>query len=293
MKPLKIGVVGLGTVGVSVIRLLQDHQEILEKRTGRTLELVGVSARNKKKDRGVDLSAYQWFDDPEEILPHIDLLVELIGGSDGMAYDLVKAALSQGVSVATANKALIAHHGYELASLAEENDCDLMFEAAVAGAVPVVEAARQSLAANDIKAIDGILNGTCNYILTQMRETERDFDVVLKEAQDKGFAEADPTFDIDGIDTGHKIAILAAVAFGVRPDFCGVHMKGISSIKLSDIKVAEELGYRIKLIGHARRVEDAVIQTVEPCFVKIGNPFSAIENAYNAVFLIVITLKPR
>lgn len=284
MKPLRVGVVGLGTVGLSTVKLLENNADILSQRSGRGFEIVAVSARNKNADRGIDTSKYQWFDTPSDMIDHIDVLVELIGGADGIAYDLVKQALSNGVSVVTANKALIAHHGYELAQLAESNDCNLMFEAAVAAAIPVVEAARQSLAANNSKAIYGILNGTCNYILTQMRETERDFAEVLKEAQEKGYAEADPSFDIDGVDAGHKIAVLSAVTFGVQPNFSAVNLQGITQVTLDDMKFASQFGYRIKLIAAAKREGDAVLQVVEPCFVPEGQPFAAIENAYNAIF---------
>lgn len=283
MEPLKIAVVGLGTVGVSTLRLIRDNKDYIRNRSGRDIEVVAVSARRKGIDRGIDLGGYYWSDDPEETLDNVDVLVELIGGSDGMAYRLVTAALSKGVSVVTANKALIAHHGYELACLAEANACHFKFEASVAGAIPALQAVRQGLAANHVSAIHGIVNGTCNYILTQMRETGASFSEVLKDAQDKGFAEVDPTFDVDGVDAGHKISILAAIAFATKPDFSAVHMSGIRKISKEDNQFATDFGYKIKLIGSARVMDGRVLQTVEPCFVPVDHPFSVIEGANNAV----------
>lgn len=284
MTSLKIGVAGLGTVGISVLKILEDNKATIQNRAGSAIEVVGVTARNKNAKRPMDISAYTWFDDAQDMVAHCDVLVELIGGSDGIAYKLVKEALSKGVSVVTANKAMIAHHGLELATLAEENNCNLMFEAAVAGAVPIVNAIRHSFTSDKITGVHGILNGTSNYILTQMRETGRDFADVLKDAQDKGYAEADPTFDIEGVDAGHKVAILAALAFGTQPDFSGVHMTGISSLTEEDFHFAGELGFKIKLLGSAEMHDDRVLQIVEPCFIPDGSPFAAIEDAYNAVY---------
>lgn len=284
METLKIGIAGLGTVGAATLGLLEANKELIARRAGRAVEIAGISARNRSAKRSVDITPYPWFDNPADMLETCNVLVELIGGADGIAYKLVRAALAKGVHVVTANKALIAHHGLELAGLAEENKCSLMYEAAVAGAVPVVGSLRQSLSANAITAVHGILNGTCNYILTQMRETGRPFADVLKEAQAKGYAEADPTFDVEGIDAGHKIAILASLAFGTQPDFQAVHMTGISSLTEDDFKFASELGYKIKLLGSAINHDARVLQIVEPCFVPGDSPFAAIENAYNAVF---------
>ncbi len=285
--PYKIAVAGLGTVGCGVVEILQKHEGLLARRTDRPIEIVAVSARSKGKDRGVDLSAYKWMDDPQALTadPDIDCVVELIGGSEGVAYDLVKAALNAGKDVVTANKALLAHHGDELARLAEDKGGALAYEAAVAGGIPIIKTLREGFAANRISGLHGILNGTCNYILTEMRESGRSFDAVLKDAQDLGYAEADPTFDIDGIDAAHKLAILTALAFGVRIDFERVRVSGIRHVSDVDIAFAEEFGYRIKLLGVARQLEDGtLLQSVEPCLVPRHSAVGAIDGAFNAVF---------
>ena len=284
MKTLKIALAGLGTVGQSTLKELAENADLITARAGCKIEVIGVTARNKGAKRDFDISPYPWFDDPEAMIEQADLLVELIGGADGIAYKLAKSALSRGVSVVTANKAMIAHHGHELALMAEEKQCAFMYEAAVAGAIPIVQAIRHSLSGNRIKAVHGILNGTCNYILTQMRETGRDFADVLKDAQDKGYAESDPTFDVEGVDAGHKVAILATLAFGTQPDFNAVHMTGVSNLTQDDFDSAAELGYKIKLLGSAEDHDGRILQLVEPCFVPSNSPFAAIENAYNAVF---------
>ena len=220
-EPLRLGIAGLGTVGGGVIKIVQKHAEMLATRSGRNVEVTAVSARDRSKDRGVDLSAYAWEDDARALASRsdVDVVVEMIGGSEGLALDLVKAALENGKHVVTANKALLAHHGFALAAIAEEKGVSLCYEAAVAGGIPVIKALREGAAGNGINAVYGILNGTCNYMMTAMRETGKDFDVILKEAQDAGYAEADPSFDIDGIDAAHKLCLLSAIAFGVKPDF--------------------------------------------------------------------------
>lgn len=284
--PLRIGIAGLGTVGAGVVEIVQKNGDLLAQRCGRAIDIVAVNARDKAKDRGVDLSSYEWADDAQGLAElDLDVVVELIGGSDGPAYDLVKAALSKGISVVTANKALVAHHGAELAELAESNGASLAYEAAVAGGIPIIKAAREGMAANRIRAVYGILNGTSNFILTKMRQTGRDFDDVLKEAQDLGYAEADPTFDIDGVDAGHKICILASIAFGVVPDFDKVRMSGIRHVTSTDITFADEFGYKIKLLGIAKDHDGEINITVEPCLIPKTSPLGAIEDAYNAVYL--------
>lgn len=283
-NPLKIGIVGLGTVGCGTIDVLQKNGDLIALRAGRPIEIVGVSARDKNAKRKVNISKYEWFDSPLDLIGKVDVLVEMIGGSEGVAYDLVTAALRAGTHVVTANKALVARHGGELARIAEENGSILMYEAAVAGGIPAIKAMRQSFAGNRVNAVYGILNGTANFILSQMRETGRSFDAVLKDAQKKGYAEADPTFDIEGVDAGHKVAILAAIAFGVEPDFGAVHMKGISSLTIDDIEFAADLGYKIKLLGIAKKYDGRVLQVVEPCLVPVDSPFAAIEDVYNAVY---------
>jgi homoserine dehydrogenase len=284
-QPLNIAIAGLGTVGAATAQLLRDHADLLAARCGRPIALRAVSARDRSRDRGVDLSGVDWVEDAANLakVPGIDVIVELIGGAEGVARELVTNALAAGRHVVTANKALIAHHGSELARAAEGKGGSLRFEAAVAGGIPIVKALREGLAANGIERIYGILNGTCNYILTEMRETGRDFNAVLKEAQKLGYAEADPSFDIDGVDTAHKLAILAALAFGSEVDFASVHVEGIRKVTADDIRFAGELGYRIKLLGIARGTEAGVRQRVHPCLVPESSPIAHVPGAFNAV----------
>lgn len=287
-EPFRIGIAGLGTVGAGLVRIIQEHAALLEVRAGRSVEIVAVSARDRNRDRGVNLSAYRWVDDAQQLAtdPELDAVVELIGGSEGVALDLVRTALANGKHVITANKALLAHHGFELALLAEEQGVSLAYEAAVAGGIPIIKAMREGFAANQIKAVYGILNGTCNYILTEMRETGRSFTEVLEDAQAQGYAEADPAFDVDGIDAGHKLCLLTSLAFGVKPDFDSLKIKGIRHIKVEDIAYATELGYRIKLLGIARQGDDGrIVQLMEPCLVPTSSPLGAVEGAYNAVYV--------
>src|SRR3954454_3556558 len=252
--PLKIGIAGLGTVGAGVVKLLAEHNHLLSLRGGRRLKLVAVSARSKAKKRDIDVAGVRWEKDPLALAtaPDIDVVVELIGGSSGVAKRLAERALRAGKHVVTANKALLAMHGAELAALAERRGAILAFEAAVAGGIPIIKALREGLVGNRVARLYGILNGTCNYILSTMRETGRDFDVVLAEAQAAGYAEADPSFDVDGIDAAHKLAVLTGTAFGARVNFAGVHVEGIRHVTSMDIEFAQELGYRIKLLGLAR-----------------------------------------
>ena len=284
-QPLKIGIAGLGTVGAGVVKLLAEHGRLLSLRGGRTLKLVAVSARSKAKKRDIDLGGVRWERDPLALAtaPDIDVVVELIGGSGGVARRLVQASLRAGKHVVTANKALLAMHGAELAALSEKQDCILAFEAAVAGGIPIIKALREGLVGNRVRRLYGILNGTCNYILTTMRETGRDFDVVLKEAQAAGYAEADPSFDVDGIDAAHKLAVLTGAAFGTKVDFAGIHVEGIRRVSAMDIQFAEELGYRIKLLGLARETRHGIEQRVHPCMVPLAAPIAHIEGVFNAV----------
>ena len=284
-KPLRIGIAGLGTVGAGVVKILAARGEHLAAASGRALELVAVSARDKTKDRGIDLTGVRWEDNPMALAAadDIDLVVELIGGSEGVARDLVEASLKAGKHVATANKALIAHHGTALARLAEEKGVALNYEAAVAGGIPIVKTMRDSLAGNEIRSIHGILNGTCNYILTEMETTGRDFADVLKDAQDLGYAEADPTFDVGGIDAAHKLAILASLAFGTEVDFANVHIEGIEKISATDIAFAKEFGFKVKLLAIAEKSEAGIVQRVHPALVPEGTPLAAVSGVYNAV----------
>ncbi|MBN9516150.1 MAG: homoserine dehydrogenase [Alphaproteobacteria bacterium] len=282
---LRIGIAGLGTVGAGVVKLLAEHGRLLALRGGRPLKLVAVSARRKAKKRDIDLSQVRWENDPMALAtaPDIDVVVELIGGSSGVARRLVQKALASGKHVVTANKALLALHGTEIAAAAEKKGSILAFEAAVAGGIPVIKALREGLVGNRVGRLYGILNGTCNYILTTMRETGRDFDVVLAEAQAAGYAEADPSFDVDGIDAAHKLAVLTGAAFGARVNFAGVHVEGIRRVTSMDIQFAEELGYRIKLLGLARETRFGIEQRVHPCMVPLGAPIAHIEGVFNAV----------
>ncbi len=284
-SPLRIGIAGLGTVGAGVVKLLAEHGRLLALRGGRPLKVVAVSARSKAKKRDIDLTGLRWEKDPMALAsaPDIDVVVELIGGSGGVARRLVQKALASGKHVVTANKALLALHGAELAAAAEKKQCNLAFEAAVAGGIPIIKALREGLVGNRVKRLYGILNGTCNYILTTMRETGRDFDVVLAEAQAAGYAEADPTFDVDGIDAAHKLAVLTGAAFGARVDFAGVHVEGIRRVTSMDIQFAQELGYRIKLLGLARETRHGIEQRVHPCMVSLDTPIAHIEGVFNAV----------
>ena len=282
---VRVGIAGLGTVGAGVLSLLQQHGGLIAARCGRDVMPVAVSARDRSRDRGVPLDGYRWFDSATDLArdSEVDVVIELIGGEDGVAKAVVEAALEAGKPVVTANKALIAHHGTALASLAESNGAPLAFEAAVAGGIPALKTLREGLSGNAIGRLHGILNGTCNYILSNMRESGRDFDEVLAEAQALGYAEADPSFDVDGIDAAHKLAILTSLAFGCEVDFGAVYAEGIRNITASDIAYADELGYRIKLLGIAERSNGGVEQRVHPCMVPARSPLAQVEDVFNAV----------
>ena len=284
-SPLRLGVAGLGTVGGGVVRLVTEQADLLAARCGRPVQVTAVSARDKNRDRGLDLTPYAWHDDPVELArsDDIDVLVELIGGDDGPAKLAVEAAIASGKDVVTANKALIAHHGNALALAAEAQGVALNYEAAVAGGIPIVKALREGLAGNRFSRIYGILNGTCNYILSAMRDSGRDFDDVLDEAQALGYAEADPAFDVDGVDAAHKLAILTALAFGCPVNLGAVHIEGIHNVSAIDIEFATELGYRIKLLGIARLTANGVEQRVHPCMVAEGSAIANVGGVFNAV----------
>ena len=284
-SPLRLGVAGLGTVGSGLVRLMRQNAEQLADSTSRPLELAAVSARNKSKDRGIDLGAAAWFDDAVKLAsdPSIDVFVELIGGDTGVAREAVEVALKAGKHVVTANKALLARHGAELSKLAEKSNVALNFEAAVAGGIPVIKTLRESLAGNQIKRVYGILNGTCNFILTRMQSEKRSFQEALQEAQVKGYAEADPTFDIGGFDTAHKLAILTSLAFGTKPALDQMHIEGIEGITQSDIEAADELDYRIKLLGVALLTESGIEQRVHPAMVPKDSAIAEISGVTNCV----------
>jgi len=282
---LRIAIAGLGTVGAGTVAVLTEHRALIAERGGRNVDIVAVSAQNRSKDRGVSLDGYDWYDDPVAMAREadVDLVLELIGGEDGPAKAVCEAAIAAGRHVVTANKALLAMHGDALASAAEAAGVSLNYEAAIAGGIPIVKALREGLAGNRITRVYGILNGTCNYILTEMREKRLSYETVLAEAQKLGYAEAEPSVDVDGIDAAHKLALLASLAFGTRVNFAGVYTEGIRRVALEDIDYAEEFGYRIKLLGSARMTEDGLEQRVFPCMVSKDKPIAHVEDAYNAV----------
>jgi len=282
---LRLGLAGLGTVGLSLLRLLERHGNDLAVRTGRPIAVSGVSARDRGKERGFDLSGMEWFDDPVALARHPDnnVFVELIGGANGVALESVKAAFASGKHVVTANKALLAEHGVSLARQAEDAGVSLNFEAAAAGGIPIIKTLRESLAGNTISRIYGILNGTCNYILTRMEREGLSFEQCLAEAQRLGYAEADPTFDIEGYDSAHKLALLTAIAFGTTVDSNSVYVEGISSITSADLEAADELGYRVKLLGVASRTDSGIEQRVHPAMVPKSSSIAWVDGVTNAV----------
>lgn len=284
-EPLKLGIAGLGTVGTGLLNLLSSNAGTVRHRAGRDIVVTAVSARSRSRDRGVDLSPYEWFDDCAEMAraADIDILIELIGGEDGPAKAAVEAALTNGRHVVTANKAMLAYHGTALAKLAEDNGLALGFEAAVAGGIPIVKAMRESFAGNKAEKIFGILNGTCNYILTSMQREGRDFADVLEDAQRLGYAEADPTFDIGGFDTAHKLAILTSLAYGTEVDFESVYVEGIERVTAQDIQIAGELGYHIKLLGISSETDSGIEQRVHPTLVRQNLSIAQVDGAFNAV----------
>ncbi|CAN7405169.1 homoserine dehydrogenase [Pararhizobium sp. LjRoot235] len=282
---LKIGIAGLGTVGASLVRILQERHEQLATTCGRAIEITAVTARDRNRDRGVDLSAMRWYDNALSLAEtaDIDVFIELMGGAGEPAYSAVKAALSRGLHVVTANKALLAEHGIELAGLAEEHGALLNYEAAVAGGIPVIKALRESLTGNTISRIYGIMNGTCNYILTKMEKEGLSFEACLKEAQRLGYAEADPAFDIEGNDTAHKLAILTSLAYGTAIAANDIYLEGITNISIDDIHAAADLGYRIKLLGVAQRTESGIEQRVHPTMVPLDSVIAQVDGVTNAV----------
>jgi len=282
---LRIGVAGLGTVGASVLRILRDKAEMLTRQCGKQVAVTAVSARDRTRDRGVDLGGIEWFDDPIELAKsaNIDVFVELIGGDEGPAKLAVEAALRASHHVVTANKALLAKHGVALAKIAEEKGVLLNFEAAVAGGIPVIKAMRESLTGNTVSRVYGIMNGTCNYILTRMWEEGISFEDCLADAQRLGYAEADPTFDIEGNDTAHKLALLTSLAFGTQIAADDIYLEGISNISLADIRAADELGYRIKLLGVAQKTDTGIEQRVHPTMVPTSSVIAQVHGVTNAV----------
>ncbi|WP_417628554.1 homoserine dehydrogenase [Pararhodobacter aggregans] len=285
--PLRLGIAGLGTVGIGVVKIVQTHAALLARRAGRPVEIVAVSANSRSKNRGADISAYGWEDDPVQLARRedVDVVVELIGGENGVAKALVETALKNGKDVVTANKALLAKHGTALARLAEEKGRSLRFEAAVAGGIPVIKALTEGLAGNQIKRVMGVMNGTCNYILTRMESAGLPYDAVFEEARKLGYLEADPNLDVGGIDAGHKLSLLSAIAFGTEVDFDNVVLQGIGSVSTADIRLARDMGYSIKLLGVAQMTGRGLEQRMTPCLVPETHPLGQLQGGTNMVVI--------
>ncbi len=283
--PLRIALAGLGNVGAGVVKIVRQNQDVLAARAGRAIQITAVSARSRIRDRGVDLAGYDWADDPVTLArrPDTDLVVEVMGGENGPAKATIETALGNGKHVVTANKALLARHGQVLAELAESHKVALRFEAAVCGGIPIIKALAEGLAANTITRVMGVMNGTCNYILTTMEKTGADYASVLKDAQSLGYAEADPAFDVGGTDAAQKLALLAATAFGTRIDYDGIAIEGIERVSLTDIEQARDMGFSIKLLGVARMNADGLEQRMQPCLVPERSPLGQLDGVTNMV----------
>lgn len=285
--PLRLGIAGLGTVGTGVVKILRQKANLLAERAGRPVVITAVSARNRDKDRGVNLKGYAWEDNPVALARRddVDVFLELMGGHEGPAKDATEAAIAAGKDVITANKALLAHHGHALALAAEEAGCVIRFEAAVAGGIPVIKALTEGLAGNEITRVMGVMNGTCNYILTRMQSAGLPYETVFEEASQLGYLEADPTLDVGGIDAGHKLALLAAIAFGCQVDFDAVELEGIERITIDDIHQAADMGFRIKLLGVAQLTGRGLEQRMSPCLVPETSPLGQLEGGTNMCVL--------
>ena len=284
---LRLGIAGLGTVGVGVVKIVQCHTDLLQERTGRSIEITAVSARDASKDRGVNLSDYAWEANPVALAKRddIDVFVELMGGENGPAKTSVEAALASGKDVVTANKALLAIHGQELAEKAEAANRMIRFEAAVAGGIPVIKSLTEGLAGNEITRVMGVMNGTCNYILTRMQSQQLGYNALFEECAQLGYLEADPNLDVGGIDAAHKLALLSSIAFGTKPNFDGIEIEGIQQICLDDIDQADDMGYRIKLLGVAQRTERGLEQRMQPCLVPKESALGQLEGGTNMVVI--------
>src|SRR6056297_943922 len=285
--PLRLGIAGLGTVGTGVVRIVRQKAETLAARAGRPITITAVSARTRDKDRGVNLGDYAWEDDPVALAKRddVDVFVELMGGSDGPAKAATEAAIAAGKDVVTANKAMLAHHGHALALAAEEAGRVIRFEAAVAGGIPVIKALTEGLAGNDITRVMGVMNGTCNYILTRMQATGQGYNALFEEADKLGYLEADPNLDVGGIDAGHKLALLSSIAFGTQVDFGAIELEGIECVTLADIRHADDMGYRIKLLGVDQMTGRGLEQRMSPCLVPADSPLGQLEGGNNMVVL--------
>ena len=286
-QPLHLGIAGLGTVGVGVVRIIRQHAALLEARTGRPITISAVSARSRDKDRGVSIAGYDWEDDPVALATRddVDVFVELIGGDAGPAKDAVEAALAKGKDVVTANKAMLALHGQALAETAEAAGRVIRYEAAVAGGIPVIKALTEGLAGNEVTRVMGVMNGSCNYILTRMEDAGLPYADVFAEADGLGYLEADPALDVGGIDAAHKLAILSSLAFGSRVDFDGIELEGIERVSIDDIRAAADMGYKIKLLGVAQMTGRGLEQRMQPCLVPDGSPLGQLSGGTNSLIL--------
>lgn len=286
-QPLRLGIAGLGTVGAGVVRIVQKHADLLQVRSGRAISISAVSARSRDKDRGVDLSGYAWEDDPVALARRddVDLFIEVMGGHNGPAKDATEAAIAAGKDVVSANKALLAVHGQAIAEAAEAAGRVIRFEAAVAGGIPVVKALTEGLAGNDITRIMGVMNGSCNYILTRMESAGLTYQEVFDEANALGYLEADPELDVGGVDAGHKLALLASIAFGTQVDFDAVQLEGIGSVSIDDIRHAADMGFKIKLLGVAQMTGRGLEQRMSPCLVPDTSPLGQLQGGTNMVVL--------
>ena len=284
---LRIGLAGLGTVGIGVVKIIQRHADLIAARAGRRVVITAVSARDRGKNRDADLSGYAWETDPVALAKRrdIDVLIEVIGGHDGPARAATEAAIAAGHDVVTANKALLAHHGQALAIAAESAGRVIRFEAAVAGGIPVIKALTEGLAGNQIRRVMGVMNGTCNYILTRMQSAGLPYAQVFEEARQLGYLEADPNLDVGGIDAGHKLSLLAAIAFGTKVSFDAVELEGIGAISIDDITLAADMGYRIKLLGVAQLTGRGLEQRMTPCLVPADSPLGQLQGGTNMVVL--------
>ena len=287
LKTVRIGIAGLGTVGIGVINIIRKNLQLIEAKTNSSVEIVAISAKSKSKSRGISLEKYQWESDPTNLAKRddIDIFVELIGGENGPARQSVEAAILSGKHVVTANKALLAIHGEYLAKLSEKNNVSLKFEAAIAGGIPIVKVLNESLAGNKINKVTGVINGSCNYILTRMEQSDSSYEAIFAEATELGYLEADPKLDVGGIDSAHKLAILSSLAFGTVVNYPGVSIKGIENITLSDIKYTADMGFKIKLLGVSEMTPNGLRQTVSPCLVSTSSSLAQLEGGTNMVVL--------
>ena len=285
VEPLRLGIAGLGTVGIGVVKIVQRHADLIAARAGRPVVITAVSARDRMKNRDADLSAYAWEEDPVALARRddIDVFVEVMGGHEGAALAATEAAIAAGKDVVTANKAMLAHHGQALAEAAEAQGRVIRFEAAVAGGIPVIKALTEGLAGNQMRRVMGVMNGTCNYILTRMQSAGLPYEAVFEEARQLGYLEADPNLDVGGIDAGHKLSLLAAIAFGTQVAFDSVELEGIGNVLIEDIELADDMGYHIKLLGVAQLTGRGLEQRMTPCLVPADSPLGQLQGGTNMV----------